>query len=113
MAMVTGFAVRADVFAVDGLCQDPGASRLSHAAGAAKQKSVRQLSVPDRIFEGGGDVRLADDRRKILGPVFSGADDEFVHFSKPTTNPENPRRPLRRLPIFKKNIGKNLVYLRC
>jgi hypothetical protein len=30
---------------------------------------------------------LAHNGRKILGPVFSGGNDELVHFSKPTTNP--------------------------
>ncbi len=85
--MITSLAIRAHIFAIDGLCQDPGAGRLTHPPGAAEQKSMRQLAIFDGVFQGSGDMGLAHNRRKILGPVLSGADDEFVHFSKPTTNP--------------------------
>ena len=85
--MITGLAIRAEVFAIDGLCQDPGAGRFADPPGAAEEKSVRQLAISDGVFQGSGDMGLAHNGRKILGPVLPGADDESVHFSKPTTNP--------------------------
>jgi hypothetical protein len=48
---------------------------------------VRQLAIFNSVFQGGGDMGLAHNGRKVLGPVFSGGNDEFLHLGKPTTNP--------------------------
>jgi hypothetical protein len=45
----------------------------------AKQKSVRQLVVADGIFERGGNMRLSHNCIKVLGPVLSCRNDEFIH----------------------------------
>jgi len=86
--MIAGLSIRADVFAIDGLCQDPGAGRFADAPGAAEEESVSQLAISDGVFQGSRDMGLAHNGRKILWPVLPGADDEFIHFSKPTTNPQ-------------------------
>ena len=87
MTVVTSLPIRTHIFAIDGLCQDPGAGSFADAPGAAKKESVRQLAIFNGVFQGGSDMGLAHNGRKILGPVFSGGNDELVHFSKPTTNP--------------------------
>ena len=70
------------IFAVDGLCQDPCASRLAHPPGSAEKKGMRQLVLEDGVLEGGGDMRLPYDRGEILRTVFSGGNDEVVHTDK-------------------------------
>ena len=110
MTMIASLPIRANVFAIDGLCQDPGAGSFADPPGAAEEESVRQLAVFDGVFQGSGDMGLADHRREVLGPVFSGRNDELIHFSKPSTNPQILRQATSGLPIFKKNIPENLIY---
>ena len=91
VAMVTGFPFRAYILAIDGFCEYPCAGGLSNPSRTAKKECMRQLMVPDGVFQGSRDMRLTHNRRKILGPVFSGRNDEFVHWfcsqGKPTTSP--------------------------
>jgi hypothetical protein len=79
MAFVTGFSVRAYVLAVDGLGEYTGTGRLADTSGTAEQKGMRQLIVPDGIFEGGSDMRLPHYGGKTLRPVFSCRNNKFVH----------------------------------
>src|SRR5690606_32999643 len=55
---VARFAI-GDLAAVDGFGEDAGAGGFAHAAGTAKQVSLRQLAARDGVFQRGGDVALA------------------------------------------------------
>jgi hypothetical protein len=113
MTLIAGFPVGANIFTIDGLCQDPGAGRFADPPGAAKKESVCQLTIFYRVFQGSGDMGLAHNGRKILGPVLPGTDDEFVHFSKPTTNPlNNLRSPFGDLKRFSDLTDQDLLSCR-
>jgi hypothetical protein len=71
MALVTGFAFFGLVFAIDCFGKDSCTSCFAYATGPAKQKSMRQLIVPDRIFQGSCNMRLPNNGIKSLRPVFS------------------------------------------
>jgi len=68
---IASFPVAPEVLAIDRFSQYPGAGRLTHSPGAAKQKGVRQLFAPDGIFKRGGNMSLPHNRIKGLWPVFS------------------------------------------
>jgi hypothetical protein len=110
--MVASFPIRADVFTINCFCQDPRAGCLADPPWTTKQKGVRQLPIFNGVFQGSGDMQLAHDGRKILGPVLAGTDDEFVHFSKPTTNPlNNLRSPFGDLKRFFRSYGSGSTFL--
>ena len=73
------FQVRSGVAAVDGLGEDAGGTGLAHAARAAEEVSVRELSPLDRVLERPGDVFLAQQRLEAVGAVFPGRYDELFH----------------------------------
>jgi hypothetical protein len=65
--------------AVDGFRQDTGTGSFTHTSWTAEQEGMRQLLLPDGIFQGGSNVCLTYNRRKILWPVFAGGNDEILH----------------------------------
>jgi hypothetical protein len=87
MTVVTSLPIRSHIRAIDGLCQDPGTGRLTNPPGTAEQESMSQLAIFNGVFQGSSDMRLAHNRRKILGPVFSGADYEFIHYFSSCLSP--------------------------
>jgi hypothetical protein len=87
MTVVTGLPIRAHILAIDRLCQDPGTGCLTNPPGTAKKESMRQLAIFNSVFQGSSDMGLAHNRRKILGPVFSGADYEFIHYFSSCLSP--------------------------
>lgn len=79
MTLVAGFAVGLQIFAVDGFGQDTGTGGFTYAPRAAKQKSMCELLITDGIFQRSSNVRLTDYGREMLGTVFSGGNDKFIH----------------------------------
>ena len=79
MTLVTSLAIGLEVFAVDGFGKDACTSRFAHAPRTAKQKGMRQMIVPNGVFQRSGNVLLPYDCVKRLGPVFACGDDEFFH----------------------------------
>ena len=77
-ALVAGLG-SVGVEAVDGLGEDAGAGGLAHAARAAEEVGMGQLSPFDGVAERGGDMFLPDDRSEGRGAVFACADDEITH----------------------------------
>lgn len=65
--------------AVDQTRNDPGAGRLSHAAGTAKQERLRQLIVVDGIFERGGNVLLPNHLVEPSRAIFPCRYDKILH----------------------------------
>jgi hypothetical protein len=79
MAFIAGFSVGRGMLAIDGFGENPCAGGLSHAPGSAEQESMGKLLVPDCIFQGGGNMRLAHHGGKILRSVLSCRNDKIVH----------------------------------
>ena len=52
--------------------KNPGTGCFSYTPGAAEKKCMRKLIILYGIDQCGGNMRLANDGRKILRPVFSG-----------------------------------------
>src|SRR5262249_34589281 len=91
-AVVAGLSIGGAVLAIDGFGEDPGAGGLAYPPGSAKKEGMGQLVVADGVFEGRGDMGLTHYGRKILGSVFSGRNDKFIHSCSPWTNLRQIRR---------------------
>src|ERR1700683_2487356 len=63
MTVVTSLPIRAHICAIDGLCQDPGTSRLTNPPGTAEKESMRQLAIFNGVFQGSSDMCLTHNRR--------------------------------------------------
>lgn len=70
-AFAAGLYIGRGVFAVDGFGEDTGAGGFAHTARTAKQVRMRQVVVPDRVFEGGSDMLLPHNRIKCLRTVLT------------------------------------------
>ena len=71
LTFAAGLHVRPGVCAIDHLGEDPRRGRLADTAWAAEKISVGELSAGDGVFEGAGDIVLADERPEGLRPVLS------------------------------------------
>jgi hypothetical protein len=78
LAFIAGFSFRRNILAVYGFGQYPGTGSFTHSPWSAKQEGVCQLIIPDRIFQGCGNVALPHYRFKSLGSILSGRNNEFV-----------------------------------
>lgn len=72
LTLVAGLAIGVKVLAVDRLGKDAGTCCLAYATRAAEQISMRQLVIPDRILQGGGQTFLTYHRVESHRTVFSG-----------------------------------------
>ena len=72
LALAAGFHVGAGMGAVDHLREDARRGRLTDAAGAAEEISVRELPPLDGVREGPGDGVLADEGFEGVRPVLPG-----------------------------------------
>ena len=81
-ALAAGIPVHR-VLTVDGLGQDLGAGGLSGAPGAGEQVSVRGPPLRHLLFQGLGDMGLANDVGERLGPPF--AVQRLIHSTPPGT----------------------------
>ena len=79
MALVAGFAIGLQVFAVDGFCQNAGAGGFAHTSWPTKKKRMRQVIALNGILKGRCDMLLAYNRIKGLRAVFTGRNNEFIH----------------------------------
>jgi len=82
ITVVAGFTVWRSVLAVDGLGENPGTGGFAHAPGTTKKKCLGKMTVPDRVFEGGGNMLLPHHTFKVGGPVFPGRNDKIIHRRK-------------------------------
>ena len=77
--MVAGFDGFGNVFAVDGLGKDAGASGLANSPRTTKQECLCKLVVPDGVFKGIGNGLLPHYRVEGLGPVLPGRNNKVLH----------------------------------
>ena len=79
VAGIACLAIGLKVFAIDGFGQNAGTGGFSHAPRTAKQESMSQGTLPDCIFERGGNMLLPDYRTKILWTVLEGGYNKLFH----------------------------------
>jgi len=70
-ALIARLGIRLQIHAIYSLGENTGTRRLAYPPGTAKQISLSQLMIHDRIPQRRGDGQLSDDRIKTGWTVFS------------------------------------------
>src|SRR5690606_28222608 len=79
IACSTRLNLAGNLLTIDCLCQNTCTSRLTYPPRSTKQKSLCQLIVLNRIFEGVGNMLLPYYRIKCNRTVFTCRDNEIIH----------------------------------
>ncbi len=76
---IAGLDIFRNIFAVDGLGQDPGACGFPDPPRPTKQKGLGQVLIADGILQSVGNRRLPHNSIKSLWPVFSCRNNKVLH----------------------------------
>src|SRR5688500_6540410 len=79
MTLVTSLPIRLNTFAINCFSQNPGTCRFAYSSRTAEQEGMRELLIPDSIFQRCCNMTLSHYRVECLRTVFPGGNNKFLH----------------------------------